>query len=215
MALLTNVAVLLLLACFSHQLMLSSCQKSQGRRGRGVDRGQNKDKTGVKVGRQQPKSVSAQPIKGKVVTKGELECTWAATGEDVFILGVSCKKGGKSFSCEYVSRPTLCPQFASDAKLYWKQIARALKKQKNLCQDGAALVRAGMCRRADRGAHFRLRNTQRKTKNDPPPPPSPQPAPGAVKSCQSDNMKLAEEYCNRSWSSVCTFFFTMVQDYDC
>uniref|UniRef100_A0A3Q3GFB2 Fibroblast growth factor binding protein 1a n=1 Tax=Labrus bergylta TaxID=56723 RepID=A0A3Q3GFB2_9LABR len=150
-----------------------------------------------------------------VVTKGELECTWAATGEDVFILGVSCKKGGKSFSCEYVSRPTLCPQFASDAKLYWKQIARALKKQKNLCQDGAALVRAGMCRRADRGAHFRLRNTQRKTKNDPPPPPSPQPAPGAVKSCQSDNMKLAEEYCNRSWSSVCTFFFTMVQDYDC
>ncbi|KAM6999713.1 fibroblast growth factor-binding protein 1 [Tautogolabrus adspersus] len=210
MALLTNVAVLLVLACFSHQLMLSSCQKSQGRRGRGVDRGQNKDKTGLKVGRQ-PKSVSAQPIKGKVVTKGKLECTWAATGEDVFILGVSCKKGGRSFSCEYVSRPTLCPQYASNAKLYWKQIARALKKQKNLCQDSAALVKAGMCRGADRGANFRLRDTQTNTD----PPPSPQPAPGAVKSCQSENMKLAEEYCNRSWSSFCTFFFTMVQDNDC
>ncbi|XP_041652749.1 fibroblast growth factor-binding protein 1 [Cheilinus undulatus] len=209
MALLTNVAILLVLACFSHQLVLSSCQKSQGRRGRGVDRGQNKDRIGLRVSRQ-PKSISTQPIKGKVVTKDKSECTWAATGEDVFILGVSCKKGGRSSSCEYVSRPTLCPQYVSNPKLYWKQITRALKKQKTLCQDGAALVRAGMCRKADREAHFRL-NTQTQTD----PPPSPQPSPGAVKSCQSENMKLAEEYCNKSWLSVCTFFFTMVQDYDC
>uniref|UniRef100_UPI0037E7DAD5 fibroblast growth factor-binding protein 1-like n=1 Tax=Semicossyphus pulcher TaxID=241346 RepID=UPI0037E7DAD5 len=210
MALLTNVALLLLLACFSHQLMLSSCHKSKERRGKGVDRGQNRDRTGLKVGRQ-PKSVSTQPFKGKVVTKDKSECTWAATGEDVFILGVSCKKGGRSFSCEYVSKPTVCPRYASDVKLYWKQISRALKKQKSLCQDSSALVRAGMCRRADREAHFRLRNTQRKTD----PPSSPQPAHRAVKSCQSENMKLAEEYCKKSWSSVCTFFFTMVQDYDC
>ncbi|XP_034546452.1 fibroblast growth factor-binding protein 1 [Notolabrus celidotus] len=210
MALLTNVAILLVLACFSHQLMLSSCQKSHGRRGRGVERGQNKERTGLKVSRQ-PKSVSAQPIKGKVVTKDKSECTWAATGEDIITLGVSCKKGGKSFSCEYISKPSLCPEYASNVKLYWKQITRALKKQKNLCKDSSALVRAGMCRRADRGAHFRLRDTQTKTD----PPPSTQPAPRAVKSCQSENMKLAEEYCNKSWSSFCTLFFTMVQDYDC
>ncbi|CAJ1059102.1 fibroblast growth factor-binding protein 1 [Xyrichtys novacula] len=210
MALLTNVAILLVLACFSHQLMLSSCHKSQGRKGKGEERGQNKDRTGLKMSRQ-PKSVSAQPVKGKVVTKDKSECTWAATGEDVLILGVSCRKEGKSFSCEYISKPSLCPQYASNVKLYWKQITRALKKQRNLCQDSAALVRAGMCRRADKEAHFRLRDT--KTKTDP--PPSAQPAPTAVKSCQSENMKLAEEYCNKSWSSVCTFLFTMVQDYDC
>lgn len=212
MALLTNVAILLVLACFSHQLMLSSCQKSHGRRGRGVERGQNKDRTGIKVSRQ-PKSVSAQPIKGKLVTKDKSECTWAATGEDVFILGVSCKKGGKSFSCEYVSKPTLCPQFVSNAKLYWKQIARSLKKKKTLCQDSTALVRAGMCRKADREAHFRLRDSQTPTKTDP--PPSTQPTPGAAKSCQSENMKLAEEYCNKSWSSFCTFFLTMMNDSEC
>ncbi|XP_054454195.1 fibroblast growth factor-binding protein 1 [Anoplopoma fimbria] len=210
MALLTNVAILLVLACISHQLMLSSCQKSHGRRGRGVDRGQHKVKPGPKVSRQS-KAVPAQPIKGKIVTKDKSECTWAATGEDSFILGVTCKKGGRSFSCEYVARPSVCQQYASNVKLYWKQIARALKKQKGLCQDSGALVRAGVCRRAARDAHFRLHNAQRKT----PPPSSPQPAPRAVKSCQPANKKLAEEHCNDSWSSFCTFFFTMVQDYDC
>ncbi|KAM9357016.1 fibroblast growth factor-binding protein 1 [Symphorus nematophorus] len=205
MALLTNVTILLVLACISHQLLLSSCQKSQGRRGRGVDRGQHK------VGRQ-PKSVSsAQPIKGKMVTKDKSECTWAATGEDLFILGVTCRKGDRSFSCEYVARPAVCPQYATNVKLYWKQMARALRKQKTLCQDSNALVRAGMCRRAARDAHFRLRTTERKTDS----PSAPPPAPRAVKSCQPANRKLAAEYCNDSWSSFCTFFFTMVQDYDC
>ncbi|XP_070693564.1 fibroblast growth factor-binding protein 1-like [Pempheris klunzingeri] len=207
MALLTNVTILLVLACISHQLMLSSCHKSHGRRGRGVDRGQHKDRPGVKVGRQ-PKSVSAQPIKGKMVTKDKAECTWAATGEDLFILGVTCKKGDRRFSCEYVARPAACQQYASNVKLYWKQMARALKKQKNLCQDSSALVRAGMCRRASSDAHFRIRN-----KADP--PSALRPAPRAVKSCQPDNKKLAEEYCSDSWSSLCTFLFTMVQDYDC
>lgn len=210
MALLTNVTILLVLACISHQLMLSSCQKSHGRRGRGVNRGEHKNKPGLKVGRQ-AKSVSAQPIKGKMVTKDKSECTWAATGEDLFILGVTCKKGDRRFSCEYVARPTACPQYASNVKLYWRQIARALKKQKNLCQDSSASVRAGVCRRAARDAHFRLRNPERKTDS----PSTPRPEPRAVKSCQPDNMKLAEEFCNDSWSSVCTFFFTMVQDYDC
>ncbi|XP_035525575.1 fibroblast growth factor-binding protein 1 [Morone saxatilis] len=210
MALLTNVTILLVLACISHQLVMSSCQKTHGRRGRGVDRGQHKDRPGLKVGRQ-TKSASTQPIKGKMVTKDKSECTWAATGEDLFILGITCKKGSRSFSCEYVARPSVCPRYISNVKLYWKQMARALKKQNNLCQDSSALVRAGMCRRAARDAHFRLRNAQRKTD----PPSTPRPAPRPVKSCQPVNKKLAEEYCNDSWSSVCTFLFTMVQDNDC
>ncbi|XP_049441118.1 fibroblast growth factor-binding protein 1 [Epinephelus fuscoguttatus] len=210
MAFLTNATILLVLACISHQLVLSSCQKSHGRRGRGVDRGQHKDKPGLKVGRQ-AKSAPAQPIKGKMVTKDKSECTWAATGDDFFTLGLTCKKGDKSFSCEYVARPAVCPQYASNVKLYWKQITRALRKQKSLCKDSSVLVRAGVCRGAARDAHFRLRNAQRKTY----PPSTPKPAPSAVKSCQPKNKKLAEEHCGSSWSSFCTFFFTMVQDYDC
>ncbi|KAK2848831.1 hypothetical protein Q5P01_008665 [Channa striata] len=206
MACFTNISILLVLACISHQLMLGSCQKGNGQRGRGMDRGQHKDRLGQKVGRQ--KSVSAQPIKGKLVTKDKSDCAWAATGEDLIILVVTCKKGDRSFRCDYVAKPAVCPQYASNVKLYWKQIARALKKQKNLCQDSGELVRAGMCRGAARDAHFRLHNSQSETYTSPP-------APTPVKSCQHNNKKLAEEYCNDSWSSFCTFFFTMVQDYDC
>ncbi|KAM9850420.1 fibroblast growth factor-binding protein 1 [Aulostomus maculatus] len=206
MALLTNITVLLVLACFSHQLMLSSCQRSQGRKGRGGDRGQK----GLKVGRQ-PKSVSQNTFKGKMVTKDKSECTWAAAGDDLVTLSVNCKKGDRSFTCEYVARPAVCPQYASNVKLYWKQIARALRKQKSLCQDGRAGVTAGMCRRASRNAHFRLRKMERKAA----PTSIPWPSATAVKSCQPNNKKLAQEYCNGSWSSFCTFFFTMVQDDDC
>nr|XP_020445143.1 fibroblast growth factor-binding protein 1-like [Monopterus albus]XP_020447569.1 fibroblast growth factor-binding protein 1 [Monopterus albus] len=199
MAFTTNITILLFLACISHQLMLGSCQKADGGRGRGVDGGQHKDK--------QPKSASAQPIKGKLVTTDRSACTWAATGQDLFILSVTCKKGDRHFSCEYVARPAACPHYASNVQLYWKQIARALKKQKVLCQDSSVLVRATVCRRANRDAHFRLHSAQRKT--------TPAPAPRAVKSCQHSNKQLAEEYCGDTWSSFCTFFFTMVQDYDC
>ncbi|XP_047441256.1 fibroblast growth factor-binding protein 1 [Mugil cephalus] len=209
MAFLTNITILLVVACVSHQLMLGACQKSHGRKGRGTDRGQNKDRSGLKMDRQ-PKSVSAQPIKGKLVTKDKSECTWTATGEDIFILRVSCKKGERSFSCEYTATPAVCPQYTSNNKLYWKQIARSLKKQKSLCQDSGALVRAGMCRNAATDAHFRLRVAQRRKTLQPYIPPS-----TTVKSCQPENKKRAEEYCNDSWSSLCTFFFTMVQDYDC
>ncbi|XP_026186732.1 fibroblast growth factor-binding protein 1 [Mastacembelus armatus] len=199
MAFFTNITILLVLACISHQLVLSSCQKASGRRGRGVDRGQHKDRPGLK------------PIKGKLITKDKSDCTWAATGEDFFILSVTCKNGGRRFSCEYVARPIVCPQYASSGQLYWKQIARALKKQKNLCQDSSAVVRAGVCRGANRDAHFRLRDAEKKTDLVY----TPRPAPRPVKSCQHNNKKLAEEYCAASWSSFCTLFFTMVQDYDC
>lgn len=208
MAFLTNITILLVLACVSHQLMMGACQKSHGRKGRGMDRAQNKDRSGLKMDRQ-PKSVSAQPIKGKLVTKDKSECTWAATGDEVFILRVTCKKGERSFNCEYAAKPAVCPQYSSNTELYWKQIARALRKQKSLCQDSGVLVRAGMCRNAARDAHFRLAAQMRNTLQ--PYIPSSK----AVNSCQPENQKRAEEYCNYSWSSLCTFFFTMVQDYDC
>lgn len=200
MALLTHVTILLVLACISHQIVLSSCQK------RG-SRGQNKENPGLRVGRQ-PKSAPSRPIKGSLVTKDKSECTWVATGEDLVILSVTCKTGGSSSSCEYIARPSVCPQYASNVRLYWKQMTRALKKQQSLCEDSNVLIKAGLCRRAARDAHFKLHHVQRKTT----PPPTPEPAPTAVKSCRAESEKRAEEYCNDSWSSVCTFMFAMVED---
>ncbi|XP_041846554.1 fibroblast growth factor-binding protein 1 isoform X2 [Melanotaenia boesemani] len=191
-------------------MMLGSCQKSHGRRGRG-DRAQHKERPGLKVGRH-PKSVFAQPVKGKLVTRDKSECIWAATGEHLVILNVTCMKGDRSFRCKYTARPGVCPQYVSNTELYWKQISRALQKQENLCQDSSVLVKAGMCRRAARDSHFKLHGTQKKKDASSYLPPS---AAGAVKSCQPANKKLAEEFCSDSWSSLCTLLFTMVKDYDC
>ncbi|KAK7922189.1 hypothetical protein WMY93_009091 [Mugilogobius chulae] len=60
--------------------------------------------------------------------------------------GITCKKGSKTISCDYVAQPNLCPQFAGNPKLYWRQIERSLRKQRKVCEDSGALVRAGMCR---------------------------------------------------------------------
>ncbi|XP_029021240.1 fibroblast growth factor-binding protein 1 [Betta splendens] len=197
MAFFTNLSILLVLACISHQLMVGSCQKSSGRRGRRVGGGQHKDRAAPKAG-------SAQPIGGKLLTKDRSHCVWAASGQDLLTLRVACRNGGGSFSCDYVAKPSVCPQFASDSDLYWRQIARALRKRRRVCRGGAELLRAPMCRGAARDAHFRLREA----------PHAAPPAPGAG-SCQSSNRKLAQEFCSDSWSSFCTFFFTMVQDSDC
>lgn len=206
MALLTNISLLLVLACFSHQLVLTGCQKSHGRRG---SRGQNRDKQIHNVGHH-PNPSHARP-KGKLVTKDESECTWSVTGNEILTLRVTCQKGVSSSSCEYNARPSICPQYSTKAELYWKQIARALKKHQSLCQESDVPIKAGLCRRAARDAHFRLSRVQKKTT----PPPPTQPQPQAAISCLDDNMKRTEEYCSNSWSSVCLFFFTMVQDYDC
>lgn len=210
MALLTNITILLVLACVSHQMIVGVSHRGHGRRGRG-DRGQHKERSGQKSGRR-PKTASAFQTMGKWVTKDRSECTWTAAHEDLVTLNITCKNAERSFGCEYTARPSVCPQYSSSKELFWVQILRALKKQKNLCRDDGGSLRAGVCKRAGREAHFRLRAAQKVKTTSSSIPPF---APRAVKSCQPDNRKLAEEHCSDSWSSLCTFFFTMVKDSDC
>ncbi|XP_014866516.1 PREDICTED: fibroblast growth factor-binding protein 1-like [Poecilia mexicana] len=202
MALLTNIAILMVLACISHQMMLGSCQRSHGRRGR-EDRGHRKERSGLS---------RVKPVGDKLVTKDGSRCTWTVTDNDPLFLFVTCKKGEKSFNCRYVGRPALCPQYRSNTLLYWKQITRALKKQSSLCHNEKLLVRAGMCKHAPREAHFRLVVSQKTVTPSPYIPAAPV---TAAKSCLPKNKKLAKEFCSDSWSSVCTFFSTMVNNYDC
>ncbi|MED6264451.1 hypothetical protein CHARACLAT_015086 [Characodon lateralis] len=202
MALLTNIAILMVLACISPQMMLGSCHRSHGHRGRG-DRGQRKEKSGLS---------RVRPVRDKLVTKDGSQCTWTATDDDPSFLFINCIKGEMSFDCTYTARPALCLQYASNTVLYWKQITRALKKQINLCHNESALVRAGMCKQAPRDAHFRLAGAKMKVTPSPyiPPPPN-----KAVKSCLPKNKKLSKHFCGDPWSSFCTFFSTMVNNYDC
>ncbi|CAL1612932.1 unnamed protein product [Knipowitschia caucasica] len=188
MAFFTNAAIFLILACVSHQLALSFSNT---------------------VRKPRP-TRSLQPIKGKTLTKDKAHCTWAVTGDQrAFTMGVTCSKAGKRTSCDYMARPSLCPEFALNPKLYWKQIARSLRKQKSICQDRSALVRAGMCRRAPREAHFKMGGSDRR------PRPNVTLTPPPVQSCQPANQRLALEFCQERWTSICTFLFTVVKDQDC
>lgn len=222
MTLLTNLTVMLVIACISQQFMVAHCQ---GSKKRGMKKKENegpKDGEQPKPPVQSPDKKSSSPkgnvFKGKFSAKDKTQCTWVATGDDAFVLGVNCKKGETSFDCKYVAKPATCPGYESNVKAYWKQIARALKKQKKLCLDSTALIKAGMCRKAPNDAHFKLNNTPRdvvvpRTTIQTHSPPYV--SPSGAKSCTVDKKRLAEEYCAGSWSSLCTFFFSMVQNDDC
>lgn len=220
MVILNHFALLLLLACIAQHFLVIDCQKGQGRTGRRDGRGresEGEDRLPEKpLADSNGKTQSGKAfLKGKFSTKDKTQCTWLADEEDTVTLGVVCQKGGVGFNCEYSARPATCAPYASNVKQYWKQIARALKKQKNICQDAAALVKAGMCKKAPRDAHFKLRISEA-------PPPVVQPentrqSSSDNKSCSDkvDQKKLAEEYCSGSWVTFCNFFFTMVQNEDC
>lgn len=220
MTFLTNLALLLFFACVSQQFMTAYCQRGQGRKGKtdGEEKvkGQKGGQAQIHVPSSDKKSSSRTSpsrsvLKGKFSTKDKTHCTWVATGDHTYLLGISCKKEGKSFDCEYVAKPSVCPQYKSNTKMYWKQITRSLKKQKKLCFETTSLVRAGMCRNAPLDAHFKLNMIP--SSNTPPASLSP----AGLRACPDkvDQKKLAEEYCDESWSSFCTFFFSMVQSDDC
>uniref|UniRef100_A0A8B9JA50 Fibroblast growth factor binding protein 1b n=1 Tax=Astyanax mexicanus TaxID=7994 RepID=A0A8B9JA50_ASTMX len=145
--------------------------------------------------------------KGRFSTKDKMRCTWVATGDRALVLSISCTKGNESFHCEYTANPGLCPQYESNSGTFWKQITRAMKKQKKLCRDPKALLKAGVCKSASKEAHFSLKTPAQ----DQRPPQS------GKKDCKglSDRNKLAREHCNSSWSSVCTFFFAMFENEEC
>ncbi|KAJ8384865.1 hypothetical protein AAFF_G00197750 [Aldrovandia affinis] len=214
MTILNHFALVLLLACVAQHVFIINCEKEQGRRG-------NRDgKGGQGPPQQKPPSTSAGGkayLKGKFSTKDKTQCTWLANEEDTVTLGIVCQKGGVGFNCEYTARPATCAPYASNVKAYWKQIARALKKQKNICQDTAALIKTGMCKKAPKDAHFKLSIST-------PPPPTVRPETTTTTLSSSENnsctdkidkKKLAEEYCSGSWVSLCNFIFTMVQSEDC
>ncbi|XP_077434536.1 fibroblast growth factor-binding protein 1 [Vanacampus margaritifer] len=181
MACVSNTILLLFLACLCQQLAPVSSHKEQ----KSADKG--------------AKKAPLRPFRGR----DKHGCSWAASGDgpDVTLV-VTCADRGSAVACEYAATPSSCPRYVSDAKRYWKQLGRALRRHGELCRAGAAPVRAAVCRGAPPEAHFRLRTTQA--------PPT-----TSVKSCIAENRKLAREYCKEAWSDFCTFLFTMVQGDEC
>uniref|UniRef100_A0A3Q3IP01 Uncharacterized protein n=1 Tax=Monopterus albus TaxID=43700 RepID=A0A3Q3IP01_MONAL len=156
----------------------------------------------------------AATVRGKFTTN-KMQCTWGARDvRDTVKLSVKCEN--PEAQCEYTGKPESCPGYLSDPRGFWKQVARALKRLKDkVCTDERAVVKAGMCKRAPRYAHFKLSSVMlsqfRDRETSTPPPPSSITADPTPCTGRADHRKRAEEYCSSSWASVCAFLFSVVQ----
>ncbi|XP_051558351.1 fibroblast growth factor-binding protein 1 [Myxocyprinus asiaticus] len=206
MSLRRTLALLLFLACLSQLIFTAETESIKERR-----KGKRQESRGDNT---------IAVLKGKFTTRDKAQCSWVARGEDMYTLTVTCKPGkGDGLTCRYTAKPATCPEYASNRKSYWKQIARSLKKQKKLCVDPRALLRAGMCKRAPQDAHFKLTEMThaKPTKAEKTPTTTNATLPDTKRKCteRADHSKLAREKCGDSWASFCTFLFTIVQSGDC
>ncbi|KAM7009161.1 fibroblast growth factor-binding protein 1-like [Tautogolabrus adspersus] len=230
MQLLQTLAPWLLLVFLGQQVSVSSGARNKNREA---------DKTVTSApGRAQRSGNKSSAATGRgkfAITKDKMKCTWGAKDVgDTVKLSVKCEnpeariKGGTTdIECDYNGKPQRCPGYQSDPKGFWKQVARAFKRlQGKACHDARALVRAGMCKRAPRDAHFKLDISSSVASSQsggmsedlqPPPPPRPtKSSPYGPTACTGveQQRRKAEENCGK-WASLCTFLFSMLQSDDC
>ncbi|XP_053314282.1 fibroblast growth factor-binding protein 1 [Spea bombifrons] len=226
------LSVVALLLC--QMLLVEGNKETEGKRekdGTGKQRQKGAAKEG-KQARTSPDNKDSKSkgqkgsLQGKFVSKEKADCIWSVTGTETVHLNVQCTKGESTFSCTFAGNPSSCPKYAENQKSYWKQIARALRKQKNICQDPKAVLKSKDCKKGPQEAHMRYiissmivpedkGNSQRDVN-----PPKPGTVTEAKKECLEDEdtaekKRIAEEYCGSSWSSLCNFFLSMVQSKSC
>ncbi|XP_069832565.1 fibroblast growth factor-binding protein 1 [Dendropsophus ebraccatus] len=165
-------------------------------------------------------------LQGKFVSKDKAECTWSVSGTETVALNVECTKGETNVFCTFGGNPTTCPNYVANEKNYWKQITRALRKQKNICLDPKAVLKSKECKKGPAEAHLKyllptvaVLNPEHKEQEEPKPATNIDTT-EPTKECVEDpdvleKRRLAKEYCGDSWGSLCTFFFSMVQGSSC
>ncbi|XP_043825786.1 fibroblast growth factor-binding protein 1 [Dromiciops gliroides] len=214
------------------QLFLVECEKQKKRKNGRDGKGEGKEpgSAGTHERGQKTKGEKKLP-RGKFSTRENVPCTWAVTEKEGVTLKVQCKGQETQFECTYTGNPSSCSHFVGNEKAYWKQIGRALRKQKNLCADPKSVLKSRVCKKGSKEAHLKMvastlkDGSQDKKGREHPQTPAPTAAlptsqQSTTEKCVEDvevinQRKVAEEYCGESWSSLCTFLLTMLQDKKC
>ncbi|XP_068133967.1 fibroblast growth factor-binding protein 1 [Hyperolius riggenbachi] len=229
---LLGVAIILV----SHVLLVDANKQREGKKDKEKG-GDQKQRGGNKEERKQPPSSPAEKgkgrgskggkgsLQGKFVSKEKADCTWSVSGTETVALNVECIKGDTRLSCTFGGNPRACSNYAANEKSYWKQITRALRKQKNICQDQKAILKSKECKKGPPEAHLHF-IAPSVPASGPEYPDQGQPIPTHKADPEKDSecaedpdvlerQNMAKEYCGDKWSSLCTFFFSMVQSKTC
>lgn len=234
----TSVAACVLLACLAQQISLSAGARETGARPHREAAG----RTGTRSTETKGKFTTKGDLRCTWVARKALpEEVKLRVNCKSLPRAVRLSGAATEMSCEYTGKPASCGGYRANERDFWKQTARALKKLPGgaLCADDRVLVKTGMCKRAPIEAHFKLvsnppralttprarafttstatttekrarditSTTRENRARDTSTTAEPRPIDGCV-----DKQKLAEQHCSSAWSSLCVFFFKILDN---
>uniref|UniRef100_UPI00398E9F3E fibroblast growth factor-binding protein 1 n=1 Tax=Pristiophorus japonicus TaxID=55135 RepID=UPI00398E9F3E len=217
----SRVALLLLLLFITQYLLADANgdlkQRRKGKRqgrGRAQDGDNNrKPETALNVGAEEKgrrKGRGSAPKQGRFVSPDKAQCKWTLRGEEAADrnLRLECKEELKEYWCEFTGKPSACSKYAGNAKTYWRQITKILKKQKALCSEPSAVLKSGLCK-SPKAAHLKMTSSSLLGAADPAEERSKVPAPlTTTNPDHPDIHKIADENCSERWGSLCKFMFS-------
>ncbi|XP_068123773.1 fibroblast growth factor-binding protein 2 [Hyperolius riggenbachi] len=86
-------------------------------------------------------------------SKNRDACVMTTSGQTEMRLRIECKNQGKSYLCEFASKPSFCRAYNQGPRAFWEQLSQDLKKTANPCDP--QVFRHSKCPRAPAASQFR------------------------------------------------------------